>query len=132
MIKEHKNHLFSDRLSCLDFGANQFRLFLHSIAYILMHAMRDSMLSNTSYARSQFDSIRLHFLKISARVIEMTTKIKIHVAGSYPLKDELTRMLIAGFVWQIYLFFGFDNFNLNAGQWNIMSLKNQNPASSDM
>lgn len=97
MIKELKNHLFSDRLSCSDFGANQFRLFLHSMAYILMHAMRDSMLRNTSYARSQFDSIRLHFLKISARVIEMTTKIKIHVAGSYTLKDEFTRMLIAGF-----------------------------------
>ncbi len=97
MIKELKNHLFSDRLSCSDFGANQFRLFMHSMAYILMHAMRDSMLTNTSYARSQFDSIRLHFLKISARVIEMTTKIKIHVAGSYTLKDEFTRMLIAGF-----------------------------------
>lgn len=98
MIKEHKNHLFSDRLSCTDFGANQFRLFLHSMSYILMHAMREKMLKNTIYARSQFDTIRLIFFKISARVIEMKTKIKIHVSGSYPLKDELTRMLVAGFV----------------------------------
>lgn len=97
MIKEHKNHLFSDRLSCSDFGANQFRLFLHSMAYILMHTMRAKMLKNTTFARSQFDTIRLRFLKISSRVIEMATKIKIHVAGSYPLKDELIRMLIAGF-----------------------------------
>ena len=101
MIKEHKNHLFSDRLSCSDFGANQFRLFLHSIAYILMQAMRDIMLKNTAYARSQFDTIRILFFKISARVIEMKTKVKIHVAGSYPLKDEFTRMLIAGFAWLI-------------------------------
>ena len=97
MIKEHKNHLFSDRLSCSDFGANQFCLYLHSLAYILMHTMRAKMLKNTTFARSQFDTIRLHFFKISARIIEMATKIKIHVAGSYPLKDELTRMLIAGF-----------------------------------
>jgi len=97
MIKEHKNHLFSDRLSCSDFGANQFRLFLHSMAYILMHAMREMMLGRTAFARSQFDTIRLHFFKIGARVIEMTTKIKIHLAGSYPWKDEFTRMLIAGF-----------------------------------
>ncbi len=97
MIKEHKNHLFSDRLSCSTFAANQFRLFLYSMTYILMHATRDTMLSDTSYARSQFDTIRLRFIKISARVIEMTTKIKIHVAGSYPMKDEFTRMLIAGF-----------------------------------
>jgi hypothetical protein len=97
MIKEHKNHLFSDRLSCPDFGANQFRLFLHSMAYIIMHAMRENMLKNTIYARAQFDTIRLIFLKVSARVIEMKTKIKIHIAGSYPLKNEFTRMLIAGF-----------------------------------
>ena len=97
MIKEHKNHLSSDRLSCSGFGANQFRLFLHSMAYILMHALRDKMLKNTAYARCQFDTIRILFFKMSARVIEMKTKIKIHVAGSYPLKDDFTRMLIAGF-----------------------------------
>ena len=67
------------------------------MAYILMHALRDKMLKNTVYARCQFDTIRILFFKISARVIEMKTKIKIHVAGSYPLKDDFTRMLIAGF-----------------------------------
>lgn len=97
MIKEHKNHLFSDRLSCSAFAANQFRLFLHSMAYILMHAMRNNMLKNTKYAHAQFDTLRLYFFKISSRVIEMKTKIKIHVAGSYPLKDELSRILVAGF-----------------------------------
>jgi len=97
MIKEHKNHLASDRLSCTDFGANQFRLFLHSIAYVLMHAFREKMLKSTAYATAQFDTIRLKFLKVGARIIELKTKIKIHVAGSYPLKDEWTRMLIAGF-----------------------------------
>ena len=29
MIKEHKCHLFSDRLSCREHLANQFRLMLH-------------------------------------------------------------------------------------------------------
>ena len=98
MIKEHKNHLFSDRLSCKDFSANQFRLFLHSIAYILLHTLREKMLRNTAYAQAQFDTIRLNILKISAQIIELKTKIKIHVSGSYPLKEELSRMLIAGFV----------------------------------
>jgi hypothetical protein len=97
MIKDHKNHLLSDRLSCSDFGANQFRLFLHSIAYIFMHAMRDKMLQNTAYARCQFDTLRIVFFKVSARIIEMKTKIKIHITGSYPLKDEFTRILISGF-----------------------------------
>ena len=97
MIKAHKTHLASDRLSCTDFRANQFRLFLHSIAYVLMHAFREKMLKNTEYAKAQFDTIRLKFFKVGARIIELKTKIKIHVAGSYPFKDEWTRMLIAGF-----------------------------------
>jgi hypothetical protein len=42
MIKEHKKHLASDRTSCSSFEANQFRLFLHSIAYILLHAFREN------------------------------------------------------------------------------------------
>jgi hypothetical protein len=36
-IKEHKLYLKSDRTSCTSFWANQFRLFLHSAAYVLMH-----------------------------------------------------------------------------------------------
>jgi hypothetical protein len=33
-IKEHKTYLLSDRMSCTSFMANQFRLFLHSAAYV--------------------------------------------------------------------------------------------------
>jgi hypothetical protein len=36
-IKNHKTFLHSDRTSCHRFAANQFRLFLHSAAYVLMH-----------------------------------------------------------------------------------------------
>ncbi|ETW94651.1 MAG: hypothetical protein ETSY1_33905, partial [Candidatus Entotheonella factor] len=36
-IKDHKRFLHSDRTSCHKFEANQFRLFLHSAAYVLMH-----------------------------------------------------------------------------------------------
>lgn len=87
MIKELKNHLASDRTSCHDFGANQFRLFLHSLAYILLHAFREKYLVGTELAKAEFDTIRLRLLKIGARVIEMTTKIKIHLASGCPQKD---------------------------------------------
>ncbi|MBN2167005.1 MAG: transposase, partial [Marinilabiliaceae bacterium] len=46
-IKEYKNHLSSDRTSCSGFSANQFRLFMHSIAYILLHTLRDNYLMET-------------------------------------------------------------------------------------
>lgn len=40
LIKDLKNALHSDRLSCHRFVANAFRLLLHAIAYRVMHALR--------------------------------------------------------------------------------------------
>jgi hypothetical protein len=92
MIKEHKNHLFSDRTSCSGFEANQFRLFLHSIAYVLMHAFRERHLKNTEFAKAQFNTIRLKLLKIGVRVRQLSTKIKIHLPSSYPLKKDFWKI----------------------------------------
>jgi hypothetical protein len=92
MIKEHKNHLYSDRTSCSSFLANQFRLFLHSIAYVLMHALRERCLKNTEFSRAQFNTIRLKLLKIGARVRQLTTKIKIHLPTSYPYKEDIYKI----------------------------------------
>lgn len=89
MIKEHKNHLRSDKTSCSTFKANQFRLFLHSIAYVLMHAFREKCLWNTEFAKAQFDTIRLKIFKIGARVVQMSKKIKIHLPTSNPYQNEL-------------------------------------------
>ena len=89
MIKEHKNHLRSDKTSCHSFKANQFRLFLHSIAYVLLHAFREKCLKNTQFAKAQFDTIRMKILKLGARVIQLSTKIKIHLPASSPYQDDL-------------------------------------------
>jgi len=93
MIKEHKRHLQSDRTSCHKFEANQFRLFLHSAAYILMHTLRSTMLKGSELARAQFDTIRLRLLKIGARVQVFKTKIVFHLPLSYPLKPLLTHCI---------------------------------------
>jgi len=87
-IKEHKNHLCSDRTSCHSFAANQLRLLLHSVAYVLLHTFRRRHLAGTALARAQFDTIRLKLLKVGGRVRELITKVKIHLPSSYPLQDE--------------------------------------------
>lgn len=84
-IKEHKLHLFSGRTSCHTFVANQFRLFLHSAAYFLLHAFRGIHLKYTEFANAQFDTIRLKLLKIGAQVRELKTRVKIHLPSSFPL-----------------------------------------------
>jgi len=68
MIKDHKNGLCPDRISCRKFTANRFRLFLHSAAYVLMHYIRSVRLKGTQLAYAQFDTIRLRLLKIGTRV----------------------------------------------------------------
>ena len=92
MIKEHKNHLRSDKTSCHSFKANQFRLFLHSIAYVLLHTFREKCLKNTQFAKAQFDTIRLKIIKLGVRVITLSTKIKIHLPSSCPYQEDLYRI----------------------------------------
>ena len=92
MIKEHKNHLASDRTSCSGFLANQFRLFLHSIAYILLHAFREKHLKHTEFAKAQFNTIQKRLLKVGARVRQLATRIKVHLPSSFPLKHEYQKI----------------------------------------
>jgi hypothetical protein len=95
MIKEHKNHLKSDRTSCTSFFANQFRLFLHSAAYVLLHTFRTQHLKGTEWASAQFDTIRVKILKIGARIIQRTRKIRIHLPTSFPWKGELQKIWLS-------------------------------------
>jgi hypothetical protein len=90
-IKDHKLYLKSDRTSCHRFGANQFRLFLHSAAYVLIHSLKTELPGNTPFAGATFETIRTRLLKIGARVRELKTRIKVELPSSYPLKDILVR-----------------------------------------
>jgi len=92
MIKEHKNHLLSDRTSCTSFSANQFRLFLHSAAYVLLHTFRALHLKGTEWASAQFDTIRLRIIKIGARIRQPSRKIRIHLPTSFPWRGELQKI----------------------------------------
>jgi hypothetical protein len=90
-IKDHKLYLKSDRTSCHAFEANQFRLFLHSAAYVLTHAFRAHALKHSRWATATMETIRLKFFKIGACVRELKTKVKVALPTSYPLKRILIR-----------------------------------------
>lgn len=83
MIKDHKNGLLSDRTSCHRFSANQFRLFLHSAAYIVMHHLRSVRLKGTQLCRAEFKTIRLKLLKIGVRIENGKTRIKLHLPQAF-------------------------------------------------
>lgn len=86
-IKEHKLYLKSDRSSCQSFKANQFRLFLHSMAYVLLHTMQKELFRGTEFANATFKTIQNKIIKTAAWVREMKTKIKIEFPKFCPTKD---------------------------------------------
>jgi len=78
-IKDHKTYLLSDRMSCNSFKANQFRLFLHSAAYVLIHSLQQQMLTGTEYCNATMKTIQLKIIKTAARVKIMKTKVQIEL-----------------------------------------------------
>ena len=82
-IKDLKNALAADRLSCSAFAANAFRLVLHSAAYVLMHHLRGHLVG-TELANAQFDTIRLRLLKVGARVRQSVRRVLVEAASNYP------------------------------------------------
>ena len=89
LIKAHKRHLASDRTSCTKAAANQFRLVLHTAAYWLLHTLRGLAPKASFWRDAQFDTLRLAFIKVAARVTELASRIKLALPSSYPYRDSL-------------------------------------------
>src|SRR5881296_592269 len=92
-IKDHKRYLKSDRTSCHRFEANQFRLVLHSAAYVLLDTLRREVLQTTPWASATMETIQLRLLKLGARVQELTDRITISLPSSCPVAPVLRRSL---------------------------------------
>jgi len=92
MIKNHKSILRSDRTSCTRFEANQLRLFLHGIAYSLLHRLQKEGLRGTEFETAQFDTIQRWLLRVGAQVIERTRKILFHLPSSYTMKELFAKV----------------------------------------
>src|SRR5690606_1496842 len=81
-IKECKLNMFADRTSAATMRANQLRLWLSSLAYVLMEAVRRLALEGTELAKATAGTIRLRLLKIGAVVTVSVSRIKL--ASSAP------------------------------------------------
>jgi hypothetical protein len=93
-IKLHKSQLASDRTSCRDPKANQFRLILHTAAYWLLHAVRRAIPARSQLSAAEFATIRLRLLKIAARVVEGVARIRVFLPTACP--DRAVFRALAG------------------------------------
>jgi hypothetical protein len=85
-IKEQFS-LFAGRVSAETLCANQLRLYLSAMAYLLVEGLCRLGLQGTEMARAQAGTIRLKLLKIGAQIRITARKIWISMASSYP--DQL-------------------------------------------
>jgi len=86
-IKEQQLGLFADRTSCHRWWANQFRLLLSSLAYMLLEGIRRLGLKGTELERAQASTIRLKLLKIGAVILRNTRRVRFLLSSAYPHKD---------------------------------------------
>jgi hypothetical protein len=82
-IKELKNAMFGDRMSCHGFAANQFRLLVHTTAYILMYLLR-AQLADTALATAQMDTLRVRLLKIAAVDRVTARRVWLELSNAHP------------------------------------------------
>lgn len=75
-IKELKNYLKCDRTSCQEFTANQFRLLLHTLAFVLILEIKNKSGMVTATA----ETIRLRLLKIGVVVKELSHKVTLRLS----------------------------------------------------
>ncbi len=92
MIKEHKLYTRSDRTSCHRWEANQFRLFLHSGAYWLLHQLRQAAPRRSLWRTATFETLRRAFLKVAVRIEELKSRIKIALPSAYPYRKAMIAM----------------------------------------
>src|ERR1700692_767352 len=82
-IKEQFS-LFADRVSAETMRANQMRLYLSAMAYVLVSGLRRLGLKGTELAEAQVSTIRTNLLKIGAQIRVTVRKVWISMASSYP------------------------------------------------
>jgi len=93
-IKEQQMCLFADRTSCKRFRANQFRLLLSSLAYVLVDGLRRLGLSGTEHSRLRVDTIRLRLFKIAARVRVTARRVVFHLCSHCPSAELFDAVML--------------------------------------
>jgi hypothetical protein len=94
-IKEQQLMLFADRVSWSTMRANQVRLCLATVAYIVLRALRQFGLAQTELAQAQAATIRVKLLKLGAVVRVTVRRVWLSLSESYPLRQVFVGVVAA-------------------------------------
>ena len=89
---DNKTYTKSDRTSCHRWEANQFRLFLHTGAYWLLHRLRQAAPRKSLWRKATFETLRRTFLKVATRIEELKSRVRIALPSAYPYRQAMISM----------------------------------------
>ena len=90
-IKEQQLYLFAGRTIASTMRANQLRLWLSSVAYVLVNTLREVGLKGTEFSKAQCHTIRLKLFKIGAATRITVRKVWGSLSTSYPYMQTFIR-----------------------------------------
>jgi hypothetical protein len=83
-IKEQKLDLFAQRASTGTLRANQLRLWLSTVAYLLVNQLRRVGLTGTRLAQATCGTIRVQLFKIGAVVRVTARRVWVSLSSAFP------------------------------------------------
>jgi hypothetical protein len=84
--------LFAGRVSCSTMRANQVRLLLATVAYVVLRALRQFGLADTELAQAQCETIRVRLLKVGAVIGVSVRRVWVALSAAYPLQELFERV----------------------------------------
>jgi hypothetical protein len=86
VLKQQVLDLPGDRMSTHHLASNQLRLWLATLAYLLMERLRSWGLAGTELAQATVGSVRLKLLKVAAQVRVSVRRVYVQLSSAYPLQ----------------------------------------------
>ncbi len=91
VLKQQVLDLQADRLSTHYLASNQLRLWLATLAYLLMERVRTLGLAGTELAQATVGTVRLKLLKVAAQVTVSVRRVSVRLSSAYPLQEVFRR-----------------------------------------
>lgn len=87
VLKQQLLDLKADRLSTHHLGSNQLRLWLSTLAYLLLERVRTIGCAGTELAVATVGSVRLKLFKVAAAVRVSVRRVYVQLSSAYPLQN---------------------------------------------
>jgi hypothetical protein len=91
VLKQQVLDLPGDRMSTHDLASNQLRLWLATLAYLLLERLRTLCLRGTELAAATVGTIRLALLKVAAQVTVSVRRVYVQLSSAFPRQDLFRR-----------------------------------------